>query len=337
MSQVTKTIVTTIEDADGWKRVGALTTTFRPPASCTKILSTTSSSLAFIGPEIFDRDSCYPDTDGVPLIRAYFQPGLVCPSGWTGENMFGGTRGTDPMLVLPSLRPDETAVVCCPSGLSYAETLLSFAPGVGGWCLGTLTAPTSIEAEECANCDDGPTLLPIRNANNIAMTLVQTTILLRSETEAKSSPTLSAANTGDSTNNNSTNTNTSNGDNNISGSNNNTTNDNNPATDPPAANTAAIVAGVVASVLALACIAAAIFLFMRRRRRRQQQHQLTILPLGDEPKELHSTSSGRTELLGDTNPSMGTHELGTDLGPVELDATPRYAMPPPAAGGGSRR
>ncbi|KAH6623464.1 hypothetical protein F5144DRAFT_362378 [Chaetomium tenue] len=314
MLRVTQVIVTTVEDADGWKQVGALTTTFTPPASCTRILETSSSSLAILGADFFNQDSCYPDVDDQPLIRAYFRPGRVCPSGWTGENIFGGTAGTDPRLVLPSLRPDETAVVCCPRGLRYTETLLSFAPGVGGWCLGTLTAPTSIEGQQCANCDGKPTPLPIRNANNIPMTLLQTTILLRTATDANNTPTPNLPATRSTTTSNPNITTPS------------TTTTTPPTeTNPPTSsstNTAAIAAGVTASILALAIIAATIFLFMRRRRRRQQQQNATSPPLDNNSlKELHSTSYAGGELLGDTNPSMVRHELGAGVGgPVELDA-----------------
>lgn len=307
-------IVSTVEDADGWKQVGPLTTTFTPPASCTKILTTSSSSLAFLGADFFNKDSCYPDVDNQPLIRAYFRPGLICPSGWASENIFGGTTGRDSKLVLPSLRPDETAVVCCPSGLRYTEALFSFAPGIGGWCLGTLTAPTSIEADKCANCDGEPTPLPTRNAKNVAMTLIQTTILLRSATDADDTRTPSSSTTSTT----STGTITT------------TTTTTPPPTDPPTSNTttpntAAIAAGVTASVVALGCIAAVVFLFMRRRQRQRREQQLNAMrpPLDHDPKELHSTSSARGELLGDANPSMVRHELGANVGgPVELDATP---------------
>jgi hypothetical protein len=131
------------------------------------------------------KESLYPDTNGKPLIKAYFRPSLVYPFGWAGENIFGDTMRRDFKLVLSFLRPDETAVFCCPSGLHYTETLLSCAPGMGGWCLGT-----SIEAEKCAICDDEPTPLPIRNADNIPMSLIQTTILLRSTTNADNTPPL---------------------------------------------------------------------------------------------------------------------------------------------------
>lgn len=312
MSRVTQVIVTTVEDADGWKQVGALTTTFTPPASCTKILETSSSSLAILGADFFNQDSCYPDVDDQPLIRAYFRPGLICPSGWAGENIFGGTAGTDPKLVLPSLRPDETAVVCCPNGLRYTETLLSFAPGVGGWCLGTLTAPTSIEGRQCANCDGEPTPLPIRNANNIPMTLLQTTILLRTATDANNTPTPNLSTTSTTTSNPNTTT--------PPPTDTNPPNPN-PNTTSPNTNTAAIAAGITASILALAIIAASTFLFLRRR----QQQLSTMPPAPDDAglKELHSTSFNGGELLGDTNPSMVRHELGAGVGgPVELDAVP---------------
>ena len=56
-----------------------------------------------------------------------------------------------------------------------------------------------------------------------------------------------------------------------------------------------------------------------------------------DPKELHSTSSARDELLGDTNPSMVRHELGANVGgPVELDAMPfgYEGVVPSSRGGG---
>ena len=110
MSRVTSTITRTMADSDGWIEAGALTTTFTPPAGCDKILSTTSSSLAFLGTDYFNQESCYPSVRD-PLIRAYFRPGLVCPSGWTSELVYGSTRTgpiTDTRLVLPLLQPNET-------------------------------------------------------------------------------------------------------------------------------------------------------------------------------------------------------------------------------------
>ncbi|KAH6847421.1 hypothetical protein B0I37DRAFT_415165 [Chaetomium sp. MPI-CAGE-AT-0009] len=156
---------------------------------------------------------------------------------------------------------EDVDVVCCPSGLTYTETLLPFAPGVGGWCLGTLTSILNHHRRQQHH-----------------------------HHHHHPQPNPSPTNT----------------------------------------DTTTIVASVTAGTLVLACLAAAIsFSLLRRRRNRQQHHQTTTtaaFPPFDtdtDARELHSTSSARTELLGDTNPSVVTHELGVNVrGPVELDAVP---------------
>ena len=308
MSVVTSTTVRTVPDADGWKLLGPLTSTFTPPPNCSKIISTTSDTLAFLGTDYFNRASCFPSShEG--SIRVYFRPGLACPAGWT-SNLVSGSRTRSN---LPSIGPDETVAVCCPSGLGYTETVLSFAPGVGGWCLGTLTAATTIEPSLCANCEGTPTPLPMVDADGAAVTLVQTTILFRSETAAAGAdggPSLtSSSSTG--------------------------------GVRPPdgssdakelqedglsaAAKTGIAVGAVIAGILLTFALGA---FFTRQRRQKRQAKALQSL---NEAKEVDGTSASITELLGDTNPYMKTHELGKGadmlsvvpavyVDPVELDA-----------------
>lgn len=306
MSLVTTVItVADADDADGWRPIGPLTTTFTPPTGCNKIIST-GDTLAFFGPGFFDRPSCFPATHSGD-IRVYFRPGLACPSGWTSELVSGmRTRSR-----LPSLRPDETVTVCCPSGLRYTETVLRFAPGVGGWCLGTLTAPTSIEPNQCANCEGTPTPLPTANGDGVAITLIQTTILFRRETAP-------------------------------AGVDGNSTSSLTSSVGPPAGGddeqelpsglSAAAKTGIaVGAVIVAILLAFALGAFLIRRRR--QRRQARALQASNEAKEVDGTSASITELVGDTNPHMKTHELGKGpdvlsvvpvvyVDPVELDAGP---------------
>ncbi|KAK3368253.1 hypothetical protein B0H63DRAFT_455045 [Podospora didyma] len=175
------TMLQTVTDSDGWLDVGSLTTPFTPAPTCTKIFSTSSSRFAILGPASFEDDDCWPTSYSI-MFRAYFKPGLVCPSGWASE-LISSTRTTS-NYGLPSMSAGETAAVCCPRGLKYVETALPYAPAIGGWCLGTLTAATTIEPTACFNCDTTPTLLPTRNAAGTPITVVQTTLLMRFEDPA---------------------------------------------------------------------------------------------------------------------------------------------------------
>ncbi|KAK0702839.1 hypothetical protein B0H67DRAFT_595169 [Lasiosphaeris hirsuta] len=310
MPLTTSTIIKTIADPDGFQAAGALTTTFTPPAGCNKILSTSSSTLAFLGTDYFSQSLCYPgaSTQDAPLIRIYFQPGLVCPSGWTSE-LISGARTSNTQL--PLLRADETAAVCCPTGLRYTETIMAFAPGVGGWCLGPLAKATSIEAERCANCDGVPTPLPVVNEAGVAMTLVQTTLLLRrGAVLGVDSGTGSLPPTGTSSSpppSNSSNA--------------------GPESRLSSAAKTGIAVGVIIGIILLGFALGAMFIKRRRQRKRMRAFQSL-----DEAKEVHGTSAEITELVGDTNPHMKTHELGKGvkevlsvapvvyMEPVELDA-----------------
>ncbi|KAK3374320.1 hypothetical protein B0T24DRAFT_291660 [Lasiosphaeria ovina] len=323
MSKVTEVTVKTVEDKDGFKDAGPLTTTFTPPAACTKIFSTTSSRFAVLGDDDVFHTSCYPEAD--ILIRAYFMPGLACPSGWGGEPMVGtGSRTVlDPSSRLPQLTPGETATVCCPSGLRYAETILSFAPGVGGWCLGTLTQPTSIEPEACANCDTTPTPLPTKNAAGTAYTLLQTTILLRREAASAGSVASTGSTTGTSASS-STSSNRTSSQTTPPSSN---SNQNSSGGDMSTGAKAGIAIGVVLAVLALAVAA---FFVMRQRKRKRAAALLPVDDGSGGAKEMPAIPSTRREVLGDT--AYKPHELyagynpGPPQSPVELDAN-QYAYP----------
>ncbi|KAK3345793.1 hypothetical protein B0T25DRAFT_633491 [Lasiosphaeria hispida] len=327
MSLTTSSTVKTVADSDGWKLVGALTTTFTPPAGCNKIISTEDNSLAILGTGYFDRGSCYPSSQSTP-IRVYYRPGLACPSGWISE-LLSGIRANPN---LPSLRPGETAVVCCPGGLRYTETVLRLAPGVGGWCLGTLSAPTSIEPIRCANCDGTPTPLPITNSDKVAMTLIEYTLLLRQETAAGingSSASSSASSSAPS----------------ISAPPSNGSGEE-PSSGLSSAAKTGIAMGIVIAVILLAFAFWAFFI-KRLRERRQMQAPQSL----NEVKEADGTSVTITELIGDTNPHMRTHEIGRGtevlsvapvvyMEPVELATTPfnRYSRSRlPNYGGGEMR
>ncbi|KAK0639568.1 hypothetical protein B0T16DRAFT_423410 [Cercophora newfieldiana] len=309
MSLITSTTTKRVTDADGWSLVGPLTTTFTPPASCTQIFSTSSNSLAFIGPDNFARSSCFPNTQGSP-IRIYFLPGVVCPSGWTSE-LISGTRQKSLSDLLPSIRADETAAVCCPSGLRYAETVFQFAPGIAGWCVGRMTTATSIEPERCANCDEVPTPLPITNRDGSPMMLIQTTLLLRTGRAVgvdAGVPSTSASSTASA----------------LPPGNEN-------AEQPPnrlfsAAKTGIVVGAIIGVILVAFALGALVI--KRRRKMKQLQARRSL----NGAKELHGSSAEVTELVGDTNPHMRTHELGGGsevrsvvpvvyMEPVELDTT----------------
>ena len=90
--------------------LGALTTTFTPPATCTQSFSNLyiNHTRDLTGPAIagpLSANDCFPDNFNLNAADRYYSPG-VCPAGYTSacssSNTISGTR-------------TETVVTCCPS------------------------------------------------------------------------------------------------------------------------------------------------------------------------------------------------------------------------------
>ncbi|RYP19239.1 hypothetical protein DL765_003440 [Monosporascus sp. GIB2] len=98
-------------------RIGALTTTFRPPAACA-----TSTGLYLVdcgencsyhanGP--LETTACYPNNYDPEINKGYYSPG-ICPSGYTEACSRANSVGT----------VTEWAYTCCPSVESYSYSCL---------------------------------------------------------------------------------------------------------------------------------------------------------------------------------------------------------------------
>jgi hypothetical protein len=90
--------------------LGALTTTYHPPASCTVSLGHTyvldDPQPTIVGP--VSTDGCFPDNYGDSRDN-YYSPG-ICPAGYTSAcSSFNSGGGTT-----------ETVVTCCPTYVPFA-------------------------------------------------------------------------------------------------------------------------------------------------------------------------------------------------------------------------
>ncbi|KAK5989316.1 hypothetical protein PT974_10831 [Cladobotryum mycophilum] len=135
--------------------LGPLTTVFNPPDYCKQCfidpLSGTGSEIGICS-LYKSRGMCTSQTlaeclpsatnyyDLLPS-SAFYSPGLECPSGWQtmafvssllNYNYVSPTNGVNPNTLLQG----ETAIICCPSGMTYYSTATH--------CIATSTPPSSI-------------------------------------------------------------------------------------------------------------------------------------------------------------------------------------------------